>query len=107
GSTSGPNQPSDPIPEEIQRRTITGRITDEQANPLEGVTVRVKGTNVVSTTDVNGIYEIDIPENGMALTYSAIGFEAAESAIGSRTVINVSLKATVSDLDEVVVVGYG
>ena len=105
--TSVRNPLSDPISEAIQRRTITGRITDEQSNPLEGVTVRVKGTNVASITDIAGIYEIDVPENGTTLTYSAIGFEAAESTIGNRTVINISLKATVSDLDEVVVVGYG
>ncbi|WP_177195044.1 SusC/RagA family TonB-linked outer membrane protein [Parapedobacter indicus] len=94
-------------PKLIQQRTVTGRVTDEEGNPLEGVTVRVKGTAIAATTRADGLYDIVAPEQGHALVFSNIGFKTNELEIGDQRVINVSLKADVSDLEEVVVVGYG
>lgn len=96
-----------PNPSKSQQRLITGQVVDENNNPLEWVTIQVKGTNVATTTDGDGRYEINIPNNQTTLIYTLMGFEAVESIIGSRSVINISLKMAISDLDEVVVVGYG
>lgn len=98
---------ANPILEEIQQRMVAGQVTDDSGNPLEGATVRVSGTNTATTTNASGQYEIPIPEGGTALTYTLMGFEAMESTIGDQSVINISLKAAISDLEEVVVVGYG
>src|SRR5690606_10800637 len=65
-----------------QQRTITGQVSDENGNPLEGVTVRVNETNVATTTDANGNYELRVPPGGeMRLVYSILGFETAELAV--------------------------
>ncbi|PRD47744.1 SusC/RagA family TonB-linked outer membrane protein [Sphingobacterium haloxyli] len=91
----------------LQQHSIVGRVTDEKGNILEGVTVRVKGTNVATTTDPNGNYEIRIPDGADTLTYSIMGFEPFAWHINEQTVVNVSLKTIISNLDEVVVIGYG
>src|SRR5690606_17538724 len=52
-----------------QQRTVTGKVTDDFQNPLEGVTVAVKGTSVVTTTDAEGNFHIQLPENGSILSF--------------------------------------
>lgn len=91
----------------LQKRIISGKVVDEFDRPLEGVTVAVKGTQAVATTDISGNYHITVPDNGNALIFTILGFESTEQLIATQTTINVSLKASVSDLDEVVVIGYG
>src|SRR5699024_2057235 len=71
------------------------------------VTVSVKNTVVTVFTDDGGNYRIAIPVNENALVFTMVGFETTEQALRDRNVINVSMKSSVSDLDEVVVVGYG
>src|SRR5690606_27674990 len=70
---------------EQQQRTITGRVTDEEGSPLEGVTVTVKATTMATTTDTDGRYKIAIPGDGHTLTYTIVGFESVESAVGNRS----------------------
>src|SRR5690606_4754826 len=89
-----------------QQHTITGRVSDHDGEPLEGVTVRVKGADVATTTDSDGRYAIAAPTDDATLSFSLMGFKPSELPIAGQTVIDVSLEATVSDLDEVIVVGY-
>lgn len=89
------------------QRTINGMVVDDVGQPLAGVTVSVKGTSAVTTTDDGGMYYIEIPTGGTVLLFTNVGFESVEQTISNQNRINVSMKATVSDLDEVVVVGYG
>ena len=91
----------------VQERIITGKVADEFGNPLEGVTVSIKGGRAATTTDGEGNYQISLPNGSNVLLFSILGFEAVEQSIGTQNMVNVSLKASVSDLDEVVVVGYG
>ncbi|MEC3878135.1 SusC/RagA family TonB-linked outer membrane protein [Parapedobacter sp. 10938] len=90
-----------------QQRVVSGRVIDEAGNALEGVTVSLKGTSSVVTTDGNGTYQISISEEPNTLVFSIVGFESSEFAIGDQRIVNVAMKASISDLDEVVVVGYG
>lgn len=91
----------------LQERTVTGTVSDEYLSPLPGVTVQVKGAFNAVTTDENGRYLVTIPNGAEILVFTNVGFETVEQAIGTEATINVKLKAKVSDLDEVVVVGYG
>lgn len=105
-----PRQVVEPVPEPQnlrQERIVTGKVTDESGNPLEGVTISVKGTSTAVTTGVEGTYRISIPENGNTLVFSIVGYGAVEQTLGIQNTVDVSLNAAVSDLDEVVVVGYG
>ncbi|MVM41545.1 SusC/RagA family TonB-linked outer membrane protein [Spirosoma sp. HMF3257] len=88
--------------------SISGTVTDEKNAGLPGVSVVVKGTNRGSTTDATGKYKLTIPDgNGVILTFSFVGYQSQDVAVGSQTAVNVSMSPDVSALDEVVVIGYG
>ncbi len=90
-----------------QQKTITGKVVDSSGSPLPGVAVVVKGTTVGVVTDIDGNYTLDVPANASTLSFSFIGMKQQEIAIGNQTEINVTLASEVTDLDEVVIVGYG
>src|SRR5690606_8128301 len=91
----------------IQQITVRGRVADESGTPLSGATVAVKGTSVAATTDDSGNYSIAVPGQGGTLVFTMVGFDPQEVPISGQSTINVTMRASVSDLDEVVVVGYG
>jgi TonB-linked SusC/RagA family outer membrane protein len=85
---------------------ISGVVTDETKLPLPGVSVRIKGTTIGVTTDVNGKYTIEA-EKGATLVFTFIGYNTKEITVGARTEYNIQLLPNSKDLNEVVVVGYG
>lgn len=90
-----------------QQRIISGQVTGEDGAPLEGVTISVKGTTVGAKTNEKGNFEIRTPQANGVFAFSLLGYKSEEVPFQSNTTVNVILKQTVSDLDEVVVVGYG
>jgi len=89
-----------------QKGSITGSVLDEKGNPLPGVTVRVKGTIVGVITDIDGKFDIKAQAKDV-LVFSFIGMKNTEVTIGEKSEIKVSMQTEVSDIEEVVVVGYG
>lgn len=87
-------------------RKITGTIISESGEPLAGVSVRIKGTDFGTTTDAKGKFSIEVPDNAV-LVFSYVGFEAQEVTVGSQQSLSIRLKAGDSQLEQVVVVGYG
>ncbi|MBQ0736360.1 SusC/RagA family TonB-linked outer membrane protein [Aquimarina celericrescens] len=85
---------------------ISGTVTDGNGSPLPGASVLVKGTSIGASTDFDGNYSIQASTNDI-LVFSYIGFIAQEVPVGSRTTINITLEEDASELDEIVVVGYG
>lgn len=83
---------------------VTGLVTDENAQPIPGVTVQVKNTKIVSRTDENGRYSIDA-DKGSVLVFSYVGYISQEFTV-SQTTLNVKLKAQYNLLNEVVAIGY-
>ena len=90
-----------------QNKTIKGRVTEDGKKPLSNASIIVKGTTVASKTNEEGFYSITIPANGKVLKFSSLNFEDQEVNIGSKSEINVILVNTVSDLQQVIVTGYG
>ena len=90
-----------------QNRTVRGKVTEDGKKPVANASVIVKGSTLGTKTDDNGNYTIAVPANAKVLSFSALNFETQEASIGSKTEINVVLSATVSDLQEVIVTGYG
>lgn len=91
-----------------QDQTVTGVVTDaESEEPLPGVTILVAGTNIGSTTYVEGRYQIDVPADRNTLEFSFVGFETVTEEVDGRTEINVAMGEDLQLLDEVVVTGYG
>ena len=88
-------------------QTITGTVTSQDGELLIGSTVQVKGTSIGDVTDEEGKYQIDVPDEATTLVFSYIGYQTQEVAIDGRSVINAVLQVEVSQLDEIVVVGYG
>ncbi|WP_207422185.1 TonB-dependent receptor [Desertivirga brevis] len=89
--------------------TLTGTVTSTKGETLPGVSVKIKGTAIGASTNVNGAYSIKVPTaqaNG-TLVFTFVGFTTLEVPINGRTVINVTLEENVKSLNEVVVVGYG
>lgn len=89
-----------------QVREISGTVTDEFNQPLPGVTVILQGTGTGTTTDFNGFYSIRA-EQGQTLTFSYVGFETQEILVSSQNQIDVTLVQSLTQIDEVVVIGYG
>jgi len=90
----------------IQDRTINGNVVDENNIPLLGVSILVEGTSIGTTTDFDGNYSISVPEGANTLVVSYVGYETKKILITGST-INISMVPDASQLDEVVVVGYG
>jgi len=90
-----------------QNRTVRGKVTEDGKKPVANASVLVKGSTLGTKTDDNGNYTIAVPANARVLSFTALNFEAQEASIGSKTEINVVLTATVSELQEVIVTGYG
>lgn len=89
------------------QQTITGKVTNENGEPLPGVTVVVKGTTNGTVTDVDGKYTLTIADDAKVLVFTYIGMNPEEVTIGNQTIINVVLKIAAVGLNEVMVVGYG
>lgn len=86
---------------------VKGQVTDVKGETLPGVSVRIKGSTTGTTTDMDGRYTINVPENSSILVFTYIGFVTQEIAVNNRTSVNVKLEAANTALEEVVVVGYG
>jgi TonB-linked SusC/RagA family outer membrane protein len=96
-----------PVTEEAVVIEVKGKVTSEDGNPLNNVTVVIKGTNTGTTTDINGLFTITARDTKSVLAVSYIGYISQEIVIGSKTFFEISLVAGESKMNEVVVVGYG
>lgn len=85
---------------------VSGKVTGADGSALPGVSVVVKGTTVGTTSDIDGNYAISAPSDA-TLVFSFIGMTTEEVAIGGQTVINISMEADATDLEEVVVTAFG
>lgn len=89
-----------------QQRTVTGTVTDEQGNPLSGVSYVVKKSNVGGITTDNGNFSV-IANNNSVIEFSSIGFKTKQLTVGNSTVINVMLAKSEDQMEGVVVTALG
>lgn len=96
------------IPDQIQQvRSVTGTIVDENDQPLPGATVMVLGTNQGTTASFDGEFEITVPSGSDTLVFSYIGYITQEIVLNGQTTLSIKLLPDTTNLNEVVVVGYG
>lgn len=90
----------------IIKKDITGKVLDDKGQPLVGANIKGKGTSITARTDVDGSFNIALPDGINSLVVSFIGMETQEVLItgGSMTII---LKSEGQKLEDVVVIGYG
>ncbi|MCD6355535.1 MAG: SusC/RagA family TonB-linked outer membrane protein, partial [Prolixibacteraceae bacterium] len=90
-----------------QSKTITGKVTDENGEPLPGVTVLVVGTTTGTVTNTDGTFKLSVPDKTEKITFSFIGMKTQEVELGNQLTFNVKMEQDVIGLDEVIAVGYG
>ena len=87
--------------------TVTGRIVDESGEALPGTTVQQKGANNGTITDIDGNFSLKVPEDA-TLVVSFIGFQSVEIPVNGRSSVgSITMSLDMTELNEVVVVGYG
>ena len=89
-----------------QNVTVTGKVVDNNNEPIIGAYVVLLGTTVGTSTDIDGAYSISVPANG-TLQYTCIGYKNQEVAVAGRSVIDVILADDNEMLQETVVTAYG
>ena len=87
--------------------SVQGKVTDNNNQPLPGVSVTVKENSTGTTSNSEGNYTISVPSKRSVLIFSYVGFPAQEITVGDRSTVNVALSQTAGQLNEVVVTGYG
>ncbi len=91
-----------------QERVITGKVTaQDDGTPIPGVNVLMKGTTLGTSTDSDGNYSIFVSGDNVVLVFSFIGYQTSEISVGTRSVVDVQFTSDITQLNEVIVVGYG
>lgn len=89
-------------------RPVVGTVYSAQDQmPIPGVNVLVKGTILGTTTDVNGRFQVAVPDSSSELLIASVGYRSEEVAVNQQDSVTVQLEADVQALSEVVVIGYG
>ncbi len=89
-----------------QTKKISGTILNESEKPVLGVSVTIKGTKTGVQSNAQGVYTIEAAK-GNILVFSMIGYSTREVPVTDKVTIDLSLLPTVSELEDVVVTGYG
>ncbi|WP_297335000.1 TonB-dependent receptor [Algoriphagus sp.] len=89
-----------------QSNRVNGTVVDETGTPIPGVSVLLQGTTRGTTTDLDGKYSLEASSSEV-LIFSFIGYTTVEETVGNRSIIDIQLNPDLSELEEVVVVGYG
>ncbi|MCF8225979.1 MAG: TonB-dependent receptor [Bacteroidales bacterium] len=90
------------------QREVSGTVSEASTgDPLIGATIVVKGSSTGTVTDLNGAYSINVPGDDAVLQFSYVSYETKEVVVGNQTIIDVALVETATELEDVVVIGYG
>lgn len=91
-----------------QNRQVTGTVKDTMGAPVIGASIAVEGTSLGTTSNIDGSFAINVPQGDATLVVSFLGYRTQRiSTGGGRTVFDVVLEEDTTDIDEIVVVGYG
>jgi hypothetical protein len=88
-------------------RDITGKVTDEKGEGLPGVNILIKGSQLGTTTDSDGNFRLNVPNDNTVLVFSFVGFMSREITVGSQSNLNITLETDSKSLEEVVVTALG
>ncbi|WP_010664901.1 SusC/RagA family TonB-linked outer membrane protein [Marinilabilia salmonicolor] len=91
----------------VAQHHVSGKVVDTKNEPLIGVNIVEKGTSNGVITDIDGNYSIEVSDGNTVLVFSFIGFEDMEVVVDNRTIVDVALQETLTELGEVVVTALG
>ena len=86
---------------------VEGTVKDDKGDGLPGVSILVKGTSLGTLTDVEGKWQLSVPDANSILVFSFVGFNPQEIPVGNKGVVDITMTPDVKGLEELVVVGYG
>ncbi|QRR04293.1 TonB-dependent receptor [Dyadobacter sandarakinus] len=103
------SMPDVPAPSASPKKTVTGKVLDESQKGLPGVSVVLKGTQTGTSTDGEGVFQLDIPDpaSDAVLVFSFVGYQSQEVVLGTQSALTVSMALEDKSLQEIVVIGYG
>ncbi|MCH5598081.1 carboxypeptidase-like regulatory domain-containing protein [Niabella ginsengisoli] len=87
--------------------SISGKVTDDKQQPLIGVSVIVKGTSNGTATDSSGTYKLSDVSANAVIVFSYTGYTDQEVPVAGKNAVNITMTTSATDLNEVVVIGYG
>lgn len=90
-----------------QDRIVQGLVTDESKAPIPGANIVIKGTTTGVLSDADGKFSLKAPSSNAVFVISFLGYEPQEIKLGEKTFVTVALKESTTELDNVVVIGYG
>ncbi|WP_075590940.1 SusC/RagA family TonB-linked outer membrane protein [Labilibacter marinus] len=90
-----------------QNRTVKGTVTDDTQEPLPGVSIRIEGTSTGTISDIDGNFNLNVPEGNVVLQFSFVGFKDQSIDVTNQSNLNVVLEFETVGIDEIVAVGYG
>ncbi len=90
-----------------QEKTITGAIVDKAGEPLLGVSIAIKGTTIGTITDIDGNFTLKVPSDDAVIVATYVGYADQQIKVGNATEIKIVMEESVTELDQVVVIGYG
>ncbi|KAA6438475.1 TonB-dependent receptor [Dyadobacter flavalbus] len=101
--------PEETAPSAAPKKIVTGKVLDESQNGLPGVSVVLKGTQTGTSTDGEGVFQLEIPDSepGAVLVFSFVGYQSQEVVPGTQSALTVSMALEDKSLQEIVVIGYG
>lgn len=88
---------------QAQEKTITGKVTDDKGNPLNGASVVVKGSTAGTSTNADGTFTLKVPANAKQIEISSVGKETRTIAIDKATNFDVALNIADQSLTEVII----
>ena len=91
-----------------QKVSVTGKVTDAANGlPLFGVSIGIAGTAAGTISDADGKFSIQVPSKEAVLAFSSVGYKSQQIVVGKNTQLNVALVLEMTQLEQIVVVGYG
>lgn len=90
-----------------QSNTVSGVVLDETGEGLPGVNIIVQSTTNGTITDIEGRYQLEVPDTDAELVFSSVGYTRQTIAIENRSTIDITMEPDITSLEEIVVVGYG
>jgi TonB-dependent starch-binding outer membrane protein SusC len=98
---------SEVIADDPQQIQTSGIITDENGRPFAGVNIQIEGTTIGTISDVDGKFSINVPNNNSVLVFTFVGYTVQRVTSGGIKTVDIKMTPDITNLDEVVVIGYG
>lgn len=99
--------PASKIQQSKGKKLIQGLVKDETGEVVIGAAIKVKGTTIGTTTNIDGLYNLSVPSENSILIVSYVGYATQEVKVGGRQNIIITLKEDAKAIDEVVITAYG